>query len=177
MNLLPKTEKDLLKKGLKYRSVIILMIAISASFAIGIIILVPSYFLISGLIPGTTENQPEKNDSRDEILNLPEEINQKLNILRQNINQISVRESLSRIIGYMPKEISLSSISFSRNQAFKGQNGTVISISGVAADRDSLVSFTTLLRESNAFAGVDMPVSSLAKGSNLPFSMNIFIEN
>lgn len=177
MNLLPKTEKDLLKKGLKHRSIIILMIAISASFAIGIIMLVPSYFLISGLIPGTAESQPEKNDSRDEILNLPEEINQKLNILRQNINQISVKESLSRIIGYMPKEISLNSISFSRNQAFKGQSGTVISISGVAADRDSLVSFTTLLRESNAFAGVDMPVSSLAKGSNLPFSMNIFIEN
>ena len=71
----------------------------------------------------------------------------------------------------------LNSISLSKNQTSKEKGSTTVLISGVASNRDSLVTFSTLLKESKLFADVLVPVSSLTKDKNLPFSMNISIEN
>ena|SRR3989344_8765429 len=180
MNLLPSTEKEILKKGFKLRSIIMALFLLSASFFIGLIVLLPSYFLALGnfskIAPVNSSLGAKDDDSTQKILNLPGEIDSKLKFLRSNLNNMPAVDSFSKIIGYLPKEITLKSIVFSRSKNYKEKIGTIIYISGTAADRDSLVSFSKLLSESNLFSAVDMPVSNLTKGKNLPFSVNIFIE-
>src|SRR3989338_3984764 len=177
MNLLPKTEKEILKKGFKSRFIIMLLFLIATSF----FMLLPSYLLTSGYFFGTTPgnnySKKEDEDSIKKILNLPTEIDSKLKIFQSNIDNVSVADSFNKIIEHLPLGVTLNSVSFSRNQTDKEKKGVAILISGMASNRDSLVLFSTNLKDSNSLSSVEVPVSSLTRDRNLPFSMNIFIEN
>lgn len=180
MNLLPNEDKDVLKNGLKQRFVIVANILLTTSFLIGIVMLLPSYFLIRihlGQIdalnyPVKTENE----ESTKDILDLPKEIDSKLKFLEANIENKRIVDSLSKLILSVPEKVKLNSISLTRNQGEKEKKGVAIVVSGVAGDRESLVLFGTILKESKFFSAVEVPVSSLTKEKNLPFSMNVFIE-
>jgi Tfp pilus assembly protein PilN len=80
-------------------------------------------------------------------------------------------------VSLLPAGIHLNSINFSRNQIYNNNAGILIAVSGIAQNRDSLASFVSALRDSGSFSSVDLPVSDLAKGDNLPFSIQIFIKN
>lgn len=181
MNLLPITEKETLKKGLKLRLVGAALFLLSAVFFIGFVMLLPAYLLTLEYLPkdDTKNNSPERKDDNaiKEVLKLPEEINSKLKLFQSNINNISVIDYFSKIVNFLPKNVTLNSISFSRDQNYKEKNGLLILVSGIAIERDSLVLFSNSLKESGLFSSVDVPVSSLTKDRNLPFSMNIFTEN
>lgn len=181
MNLLPNTEKKALKKGLKLRFMLAALFLLSVSFLVGFIMLLPSYFLtlvnFSEIMPENFALKAKNDGSIEKILNLPVEIDSKLKIFQLNVNGVSPTDSFSKIIGYLPEKVKLNSVLFARNQIYKEKNGIVILISGMALDRDSLVSFSTHLKESNLFSAIEVPVFSLTKERNLPFSMNIFIEN
>ena len=96
----------------------------------------------------------------------------------QNIgaNQLTI-EVFSKIIKFVPEKVIIDSITFSRNEAYKEKNGILVLVSGTSVDRNSLISFSNSLEQSKDFTFVDVPVSSLTKDKNLPFSINIFIEN
>lgn len=176
INLLPKKEKEALKKGLKLRFIVVASFIFSVSFLVGFIMLLPSYFLVSSYSSKTVSNayflESQNTESFQKIINLPEEVGSKLKFFQSNINNISVADYFSKIVEYLPQGVQLNSVSFSKNQ-----NDTTILLGGVAVDRDSLVSFSTLLKKSNLFSDVVVPVSSLTKDKNLPFSMNIVIKN
>lgn len=179
MNLLPITEKEILKKGLKTRFVIVTMILTSLAFLISIIMLIPSYFLIkehsSTVLANNALMKTGNEESLKDILNLPKEIDTKLKYFQSNLSSTGVISSFGAITSRLPEKVKLDSISFTRNQTYKGKKGISILISGMAADRESLVYFGNQLKESGLFNFVDMPVSSLTKEKDLPFSMNIFI--
>jgi hypothetical protein len=181
MNLLPNTEKEALKKNLKLRFLILALSLLSISFLLGLIMILPSYFLALGNFSKiSSENSLstlKNDDSVKMILNLPQEIDSKLKLLQSNGKAVSVTNTVSNIIKYLPAGVKLNSVSFAKNQNYKDKDGTVVMVSGIASDRDSLVSFASSLRESGLFSDVEVPVSSLTKGRNLPFSMNIFIGN
>lgn len=181
MNLLPGTEKENLKKGLRLRLLVLVSFLITASLILGVIMLLPSYFLASGnlsrIVLENNSSQIESEGSVEEILNLPEEVSAKLKFLQLSNANLSAIGPVSEVIKYLPARVEVNSISFSRNQSFKEKSGIIISVSGIAADRDSLVSFSAALKESGKFSSVEMPVSSLTKDRNLPFSMSIFIES
>lgn len=181
MNLLPTTEKESLKKGLKLRFVIVMAFLLAASFLVGFIMLLPSYFLARAhltLAESGNYNAAAGNENLDkEILNLPGEINFKLKFLQSNIASLPSVDVLYKIINPMPEGVTLDSVSFSRNQKYKGEDGINVLISGKALNRDSLLSFSTTLKDSNYFSSVDVPVSSFTKNKDIPFSMDIFIKN
>ncbi|KKR28235.1 MAG: hypothetical protein UT61_C0054G0007 [Candidatus Woesebacteria bacterium GW2011_GWA1_39_8] len=179
MNLLPNTEKDILKKGLKRRFAVVINILLAASFLIGVAMLLPAYFLtrehlvfINSFNSGA---ETKDEESIKEILDLPKEIEVKLKFFESNIANRSGMSSLSKVISYLPEKVALDSIVFSRSQGEKVKKGVNVVISGIAADRDSLVSFGAALKSSDAFSAVEMPVGSLTKEKNLPFSINIFM--
>jgi len=180
MNLLPKTEKEILKKGLKLRFIIVALFLFSASILVGFIMFLPSYFLASGFFykapVGGYFLDPQNADSVKEILDLPNNINSKLSFFQSNIINISLADYFSKIVGCLPTGVRLNSILFSKDEANKKNSGTIV-VSGVAIDRDSLISFSVLLKKTNLFSDVVIPVSSLTKDKDLPFSMNIFIKN
>jgi Tfp pilus assembly protein PilN len=180
MNLLPITEKESLKKGFKLRSVILASLILVCVFVLGIAMLLPSYFLAMGNLSkdssGYTSGM-ENSTSTKELLVLPQEIDMKVKQLQASNSNVFVSDCFAKIIKPLPLGVRLDSISFSRGQSYKEKTGVIVLVSGVATDRDSLVSYVTLLKENSSFSNVDMPVSSLAKNKNLPFSINIFIEN
>lgn len=177
MNLLPTAEKESLKKGLRLRFITMTLFFTSASLLIGFVSLLPAYFLASNHLSDSYLSSVKNDDSTQEMLNLPEEINSKLKILQSSAGNVSVTDLFSKIINYLPKEITLNSITFTKKQNYKEKNGTVISVSGISANRDSLVSFSTLLKESGSFSSVEVPVSNLTKNKDLPFSVSIFVED
>ena len=182
MNLLPQTEKENLKKGLKYRFLVVLMFLVGSVFFIGFVMLLPSYFLTSGYFYKETPRTPylgtENEEIVKEILNFPEEIDFKLKFLESNTRNISAVNSIYKIIDFLPEKVTLNSISFIRKKVDSREGGDMsFLIAGTAFDRASLVSFSTLLEESNLFSSVDVPVSSLTKDRNLPFSINLIIKN
>lgn len=180
MNLLPITEKDNLKKGFNLRFITLLSILVSVAFILGIIMLSPSYFLIKGNLVTATVNSVAEDQDKEmekEILELPTEIDIKLKFLQAHMASKKTTDSLSKVISNLPGKVSLNTISFKRNQNEKEKKGVTISIFGIASDRESLVAFDTALKTSNTFSTVDIPVSSLTKDKNLPFSANLFISD
>lgn len=180
MNLLPSTEKDAIKKGLKRRFIIMAMLLLAISFGIGVVMLLPSYFLVLGniskieLSDGSIDIQ--NKGEIEEILNLPIEINSKLRLMQNVGASQSATEIVGKVIDLVPDKVVIDSITFSRDELYNEKNGLLISVSGIATDRNSLVSFSNLLEEVKEFSSVDVPVSSLTKDKNLPFSINILIE-
>lgn len=180
MNLLPKTEKDNLKKGLKLRFFALALFLLSACFLAGFVMLLPSYFLATSHVPQIVSagfSESGDNELVEKMLNLPSEIDTKLDFFVLNTAGISVPDFFSKIVGYLPESVKLNSVSFEKNTDYKGETGTIFLVSGIAANRDSLVLFSTDLKDSNLFSDIEMPVSALAKDKNIPFSMSIFIKN
>ncbi|MFA6269617.1 MAG: hypothetical protein WC657_00175 [Candidatus Paceibacterota bacterium] len=181
INLLPKTEKEFLKKGLRERLTVIVSLLVAAAFLVGFIMLLPSYFLVSAYFSDTSLSNLSFGLKNDEAVrktvNLPEEINLKLNLFQSSTNGLPVVEYFSKIIESLPIGVRLNSLSFTRDQNYNGQTGTVVLLGGISTNRDSLISFLNLLKKTNPQFIVDVPVSSLTKDKNLPFSMNIFIKN
>ncbi len=181
MNLLPNTEKESLRKGLKLRFITVALLLLTASFLAGLIMLSPSYFLALGnfskIEPVDYFLGTENENLVKEILRLPGEIDIKIKFLQSNLASLSAVNILYKVAESVPEGVTLNSISSSRDQSYKEKKGLLVLISGIAADRDSLMSFSALLKKSNTFSLVDVPVSSLTKDKNLPFSMKIFVEN
>lgn len=179
MNLLPSTEKEGLKKGLKLRFWTTALSILSSVFIVGFVLLLPAYLLTPrNFVELQNADFLKKQDPSlvEEINNLPNEIDLKTKFLQTNINGTSTVDIFSEIIGYLPNEVSITSISFSKNQTYEEKNGTLIVVSGISKSRDSLVAFSNLLKESGIFSDVNMPVSNLAKDKGNSFSLSLFIE-
>lgn len=176
MNLLPSKEKEILKKGLKVRFVITTLILLTSSFVIGTIMLLPAHFLAKDYVFETESSDYLNEGDSQEILKLPTEIDSKLKFFQSQTNSPSVIRVLTKIIDCKPSGVTIGSLSFLKNQLHEDKEGALVSITGIARDRNVLVSFENALTESEAFSSVALPVSSLTKEKNLPFSVNIFIE-
>jgi|GEM_PF-2482162 len=181
MNLLPQTEKENLKKGLKYRLLVVVLFLTTGVFLLGFITLLPSYFLASGYfskdVPSSSNIGAESEETAKEILDLPSEIDSKLKFLGANIDSVRAVDSIYKIVDLLPDKVTLDSISFSRKTVPAKANSSInVLVSGTAFDRESLVSFSTALEDSDLFSSVKVPVSSLTKDSNLPFSINLIIK-
>jgi hypothetical protein len=78
----------------------------------------------------------------------------------------------SRILSTMTVEptngVSLNKIEITPSEGGKG----TVSLSGIAATRESLLAFVQKLQNKNIFSGVSLPVSDLASGSQIPFSLS-----
>jgi hypothetical protein len=119
MNLLPITEKEDLKKGLKLRLIIIFLLLLIISFIFGTIMLLPSYFLALGnlsKIELTDHSFNKENESlTKEILDLPKEIDFKLKFLQSIETNISSIDIFNGILNSIPEKIIINSVSFSKN--------------------------------------------------------------
>ena len=180
MNLLPNTEKDLLKKGLKLRSLVLTLILVTSALICGLIMLLPPYFLtkdhfLSAVSSQDSQKIGETEEENDE--NIPEEIESKLKFLQSHVSTRSAVTSISKALDSLSGGVTVRSVAFIRSQTYKGKVGTVIQLSGSSADRESLVSFSNAIKDSKQFTSVDMPVSNLTKEKDLPFSVTIFIAN
>ncbi len=180
MNLLPDPEKKMLQDGLRSRSVIATSLISVAALLISLIALTPAYFLarvrlIEVVSQTSITAKGEGSKVANTFLNLPSEIKSKLNVLESSIPKYRTAEIFYEFANAVPKEITVRSISLSRGAIAGGKKGKKLDIAGQAVSRKSLIDFSESLRRINLFSTVDVPVSSLTKERDLPFSMTIII--
>lgn len=180
MNLLPESQKNIVEKGSKLRFWIVVMVNVSAALLMSAILLLPSYFIAgSKLLENKSKAQMAGSKNRETIsklLELPKEINMKLRIMRGNQAEETLMETIKKIVDAKTSGVHISSMSYTK--AEKNENGekNKIIISGVSLDRKSLIDFSQKLKENKSFSGVEVPVFSLTRERDLPFSITITIE-
>lgn len=180
MNLLPKKYKYDLKEGFKQRFFVTSMFTIGVSFVVGTIMSLPAYFLVPKDLTEMSEGIYLENkdaDSANEMLKLPEKIDFKVKFLNISMSGPSITGVLSEIVSNLPQGVALDSINFIRQPGRVEGTSPQISISGIAKNRESLVSFSETLNKSVIFSNVELPVSNLARDKDLPFSMQVTIKN
>ena len=178
MNLLPKDNKAIIKKGFKVRFIIVSEIIFSILFLVGIFSLVPAYLLAKGYFDqkvGEVETK-EFGDLNLEIMTLPGEVEQKIAIIEKHNLEKSSKFYIDEVIKNLPDEIILNSIIFIREAKEGDKNGVSIKISGLAETRNGLISYVAKIKENEMFTKAEIPVSDLTKEKNLMFTVNIFIE-
>ena len=142
--------------------------------------LVPAYLVSVGNFSRLSfENNSlhvETPASDTQLLSLPVEIETKSRFLQNYNSSVKVMDSFVEVVKFLPEEVKLDSINFMRGQSFDNKKSASMRVSGVASNREMLISFSNALKNSGKFSNVEVPVSSLTKDKDLPFTMNIFIE-
>lgn len=114
---------------------------------------------------GASDNaEAESKEIEAEVRTLKE----KLSYAKADAGDVPFSSVLERVGSRREPGISITSISLRRG-AEKG----AISISGRASTREALVAFAKSLQGEPSFSRVDLPVSSLAKSRDIPFSIGI----
>lgn len=181
MNLLPKKNKEQIKLGLKRRFFVVFLFAISSSFSIGIVTLVPTYVIINTNLKEAESNSFnqnvmvfEENSLNLEILKVPAEIESKMAVVQYHNQNKTFISYLRSVFEFLPESnMRINNFSFSRDKSYKENKGNWMMISGFSSNRDSLIKFTNDLRSSGMFSVVEVPVTDLTKETNLNFSINL----
>ncbi|HEY4479880.1 MAG TPA: hypothetical protein VJB58_00200 [Candidatus Paceibacterota bacterium] len=180
MNLLPQTDKDAIRHGLKLRFIIVANVFISVSMIIGTIMLLPPFFLtkvqFDNAVSDNSSTRVEDAELTKSYLLIPNEIESKLELMGEAMTKTSALDVFSKIVSPISSEITLKSITF-RRQAEKSKQNMSVVISGISKDRESLVDFSDALNKLEGFESVEVPVGSFTKDRDVPFSMNLTIKN
>lgn len=156
-----------------YRRRLVMMYAVMffAISCISVVSLVPSYVSVSARLSDADTKKTSLVNSADNDKIIATE--KELAILKERIATLSpigergaISFVLMKLFARIPDGVTISSV------AIKRANGSVI-VSGNATNRETLVSFSKSLEGEVFFKKVDLPVSNLAKGKDVPFTLSL----
>ena len=172
-----KNDRKKIKRNYLCRISIVIMMFLSIAFIFGIVILIPSYFTLSSQEQNLNKQIEDLKETEifakyDQLVNTRERVMHHYEILNINNSHHSLRYSnyISIISERINPGISVNNIKIEVLDSKKSPN---ILVSGQAERREQLVSFVNSLRGSNMFREVDLPISDLAKESDLNFNLTI----
>lgn len=175
LNLLLKEEKQEIKKEYLFRYLTIALFCLSGIFILCIGSLIPSYFLLK--VDQEVLNQElsvaqdaELNSDRQRLKEKLADLQKTLNIVDTPSSQISI--FIQKITEIQPRDINLLNIDFSNDDL-----GPKILLQGNANTRGSLASFIDSLETVPEFENVNLPFSSFARDSDIPFSITINLKS
>jgi len=170
--LLSEQHKKLLYRQYRTRLLCVIFIFISGLFLSSIALLLPSYLAL------TTEDARLQSDIKSFLEQISEK-NSKglvttLNEIKSIVALISPEDTkmysvLKVILGKKPAGISITSIDYARNDGAPSS----LSFQGVAASRSALIQFSKTLQSEKMFSSVSLPVSNLAKESDIKYSLTV----
>lgn len=163
-------------KNFFFRLVTLFFIMFGFSFLFLILLIFPSYFLLS-----LKESSVEQHSSVQKK-ELSQKIDQKaIDDFKKLNSQLSVIEEargkkfsvsqkvINEIVLQKMSDIKITQISY-ENDAKSGQK---VNIRGLAPSRERLLLFRLALENNIAFKKVDLPISNFVKGSNIQFSISL----
>lgn len=182
--ILPRTEKNMfkllteqasLKVSSEYaiRRMSLILLALIAVLIIGLVGLLPS-FVLSGARKLELEigvemlNKNPINQTGSDPLSWLSYMNTKLQILSPLLDETRPSDFINKVMEKKSLGIRLTNFAWVDD---KGQ--PTLSISGVAQDRQALLSFEGALKSSQYFSDVALPVSNLAKDRNISFQIKL----
>lgn len=151
---------------------ITILVFISIFFIINIILLFPSYISLR------TEKATYKSES--DALSKQIEVKDKegltvtMNQIQSDLSLVKPDETeiyraINAILNQTTTQISILSLNYTRG----GKSPSSISIQGIAKDRASLLTFSNNLKKELLFTSVDLPVSNLAKQTDVKFNLTL----
>ncbi|HVU06464.1 MAG TPA: PilN domain-containing protein [Candidatus Paceibacterota bacterium] len=163
----PEVEKEYRKRvfAVAFALGAVLMLSAAALAAPSYIILSAKRAAASLSATKTTAAGAEGNASLESRIR---DIKAKIGVLKTVADSKSIVSVLDRLVGQITPGIILTGMTLKRSE---GPGG--ILVSGSAATRDALVAFSKSLQGEPSFQNVALPVSSLAKSSNIGFSITI----
>lgn len=171
--LLPPTEKAIVGHEYALRRTIVSLFAFAIVIALGIASLYPSYAITSARKSdlGDRLNQfasaPTSNEDND-LRAWAADIHKKLVILSPDNDTDKPYELFNSVFASRPSGVKLNGLSWS-----KKNNKAIISVAGISADRESLLSFEKALNDSKRFKPSAFPVSDLAQDADIPFQFDL----
>jgi len=173
-NLLLEEDKKKLRKEYLLRVSVVTLTFLFFSFVAGTIFLFPSY-IISRAKEDVIRNQIEiieqsisvrEQEAKVAVLI---EAKEKLNLLVTQDDQLSVAAVFEIIVRARPEGIQLSGLFWGERKKARSE----LVIEGVAARRETLLSFKNALKEEELFETVDLPISNLTSDKDIDFSIRI----
>ncbi len=170
--LLPPTERKVLHRDYARRVLVVSLFAVGVAGLIGIGSLFPA-FIRAGTEEAASQGElnavTAKNSSGLSDIQQRVSIGQNLlSVLGSGSNRSRLSYLLESII-QQRQMVRINSIAID----YPATNSAVATIGGIAPTRDALVSFKSRLEASQPMSKVDLPVSELAKGTDVPFSIKI----
>lgn len=173
-NLLPQKERKRFEWEYRFRLLTILLLFLMATIVLGTVLLLPSYFVSqskgesigrqSELLKKTITLR-EGDVSVASLLATKQKINQLVDVQ----NQILQTEIIQTIIQNIDTDITVDAFYYTQGMGSDGE----MKITGKADSRTALLSFSDRLKKESLFTRVDLPVSSLARDSDIIFSITL----
>lgn len=173
-NLLPKKERRRFEWEYKFRLLSLALLFFVVLLSLGVVFLLPSYFV--------SESKEESIERQSELLQktiaLREEdtsvssllaTKQKINVLTSVQKQVLQTEVMQTIIQNIESDITVDAFYYTQGEDSVGE----MRITGRADSRTALLAFSGRLKKESLFDRVDLPVSSLARDSNIVFSITL----
>ena len=167
------TEEERRKVAREYavRRAICLFLALVLVLAVGIIGLLPSYVLSNARQNEALERARIMGSAggREDDASLQfwlEETNRKLQVLSPALDTDRPSDFIKTILDQKAAGITITGFSWVR-----AKDKVTLSVNGVAASRQALVTFENRINSSRYFSDVALPISNLAKDRNIDFQI------
>jgi hypothetical protein len=169
-NLLPQTEKKVLKKNYILRVLAVIIFLVFLIFVISNLLMLPAlavlHFENESAVSSIAETGNRiKGLEAEHLEETVKDTNRMVGLLQEERKSESmVTEIIRVIVSHVNPKVKITSISY----------GPAINISGTAKDRDGYQAFLwALQKETDYFPEVDAPIANLIKDKDLSFVINL----
>lgn len=176
INLIPPSAKKSIQTEYWLRVLSVWCTLWSVALLMGSAVLVPSYVLIVSQVKVYADSAQEASQKILDFENVSKDLgrsSQQAGTLLLGLKQPLMSEYISRFKELEKPGINISKITMSRNET--GLAGA--QIAGQAENRQALADFRDRLRGEATIAGVDLPISNLAKDKDIQFALTVTFKN
>ena len=177
INLLPTKEKTNLLSAYYIRVATLFVLTAFCVVLVGFLFLIPSYVITKAKESAAASQIATlyaKQDSTKEQLNtIIADINTKLSIFADPAHKFVFSTDVAApVFSRKPQGVVITSIEFSIVNKV-----STVSVTGVANNRQALLSFENNLKKESKFTGVNFPISDFAQGSDISFGTQFQLSN
>jgi hypothetical protein len=176
-NLIPDSLRATIRSEYRLRLSIVAIVFIVIAEVIFLVFILPSwmvsYYREQDAISDTQKvNDAESNTADAPVQPTIKALNIKMGIVDTALEYPKMMPFIDGVLSRKTSSILINQFLYT---ATTGKTGT-LTIDGVSATRESLVSFQKTLVDSGLFKKIDLPISNFAKNKNIPFTLSTTIE-
>lgn len=171
--LLTEEQKKKVESEYKLRLVVIALWSLLAVIAVGMVSLFPSYILTKARHTEVSERlavleQTALSAEDQEVQAWLDQMNQKLKLLSPKFDDDRPSVFIEETLRLRSGGVRITTLDWKRDEGKE-----VLSLSGTARDRQSLINFENELNKGGQFGEVSLPISNLAKDKDIDFQVRL----
>lgn len=168
-NFLPEENKNRVVRKYRLKLVLVYIGLSCVLFATGFALAIPSYAILYAKRNAALLQEQTMSAGADRSIASEVKVLKEKTALADNASrQAPMAKILDKILSRQTSSISISGIGLKRGE----EEGT-ITLEGKATSRDALVAFSKALQGEPSFSKVDLPVGSLARAKDIPWTILI----